>query len=181
MSSTCPFWPDKKVRETHLLFLVPGTVNGNPLTLNFLKELIREPKKGHKTDYRGYEECVKNKLGDQSTSSCWVLMTRDIIPNSRNKNYEEQEKLVATHAQGSSQPYELPKALEAAIGILIEHVQTGKKLYSVNPSTFTKCQEKVIEGQRPVVIGDFTDEGLVVGYCPADQEERFGVGSSWKL
>src|SRR5207245_2437772 len=98
LGSECPFWPGKKVIDTHLLFFVPKIVNGKPLTLNFFQELIQNPKEGHKTQYDNYDDYVKNELGDQSTESHWVLMTRDVIPNSRDKSYEEQKKLIASYA-----------------------------------------------------------------------------------
>jgi hypothetical protein len=46
LDSTCPFWPGKKVRDTHLLVLIPATVNGEPFTLNLLGELIQRPSNG---------------------------------------------------------------------------------------------------------------------------------------
>src|ERR1700733_14909271 len=33
LDASCPFWPGKKVKETHLLTLIPQTVNGQSLTL----------------------------------------------------------------------------------------------------------------------------------------------------
>ena len=162
LNSPCLFWPDKKVSDTHLLVLVPATVNGKPLTLNSLEELIQKPKEGHKTKYNYYRDHVKNELGNQSTSSHWVLMTRDVIPESRSKAYEDQKKLVAAYAQKSGQPYELPTALDAMTCILMEHVQTGIKLYNDNPLTYTRCQEKVDSNQWPVAIGGFAAGGLDV-------------------
>src|SRR5579872_7140431 len=52
LSSDCPFWPRKKVHETHLLVLVPQTVNGQPLTLKTLGELVKKPLTGSATQYR---------------------------------------------------------------------------------------------------------------------------------
>jgi hypothetical protein len=46
LDSECPFWPDKKVRNTHLLVLMPATVNEEPLTLSLLSELVKSPKNG---------------------------------------------------------------------------------------------------------------------------------------
>ena len=181
LNSSCPFWPDKKVRDTHLLFLVPATVDGKPLTLNSFQELIQKPKKGYKTQYKFYDSYVKNELGNQSTSSHWVLMTRDIIPGSRGKSYEDQKKLVATHAKNSGQPYELPKALDVTIGILIEHVQTATKLYSDNPFIYTRCQEKVGENRWPVAIGGFAAGGLDISTFSWKDRIFIGVGGSWKL
>ena len=181
LNSPCPFWPGKKVRETHLLTLIPATVNGSPLTLNSLGELIKAPKAGHKTEYRYHNDYVKKELGDQSTSSHWALMTRDVVPESRNKNNAAQKKLIASYAQKSGQPYVLPKALDAAVSILMEHVSTGKRLYKDSPWTYTRCQESVNEDQWPVAIGGFAAGGLVVIYDGRWDVDDVGVGGFRKF
>ena len=43
LMSSCLYWEGKRVEETHLLTLIPETVNGAPLTLNTLRELIKSP------------------------------------------------------------------------------------------------------------------------------------------
>ena len=62
LQESCPFWGHYKnkksgeflrVSDTHLLVLIPKTVNGKPLTLKLLDELIRNPIKGKKTELHG--------------------------------------------------------------------------------------------------------------------------------
>ena len=43
LKSPCPFWPDKTIGQTHLLTLIPETVEGKPFTLNLLNELVQKP------------------------------------------------------------------------------------------------------------------------------------------
>ena len=43
LKAPCPYWPTKKVIETHLLVLIPETINRRPLTLTSLGELIKKP------------------------------------------------------------------------------------------------------------------------------------------
>jgi hypothetical protein len=162
LKSSCPFWPDKKVYETHLLVLIPEKVNGKPFCLDSLGELIKSPKSGHKTEYKYYWDEIKKDLGTKSLKSHWVLMTRNVIPESRNKSYEVQKALVQEHAQRSNIPYELPKALEAATAILMHHVETGERLYPDDPCTYTRCQKKVNNNQWPAAIGGFAAGGLVI-------------------
>ena len=173
LNAPCPFWSSKKVEETHLLVLIPKTIDGQPFTLNRLGELIQNPKQGHKTKYDYYDNDVKNELGSGSpSSSYWVLMTRDVIPGSRSKSYQDQVKLVQSYSS-----YELPGALEAAIAILMEHVVSGKRLYGDNPYTYTRCQEKVNDSQWPVTIGGFAAGGLGVDYYYDDDYDHDGVGA----
>ena len=41
LNSPCPFWSGKRVKDTHLLALIPSRVGGKPLTLDYLGELIQ--------------------------------------------------------------------------------------------------------------------------------------------
>jgi energy-coupling factor transporter ATP-binding protein EcfA2 len=177
LSASCPFWPDRKVRDTHLLVLLPATVNGKPFTLNLLRELIKSPKSGgHKTQYRYYDgHAVKEQIGNNAPDhSYWLLMTRDVLPESRNKTHADQKALVAGHASRTGLPYELPKALEAAAAILTHHVRNGERLYNDNPWTYTRCQEVgdfMYEGKQyrgPAVVGGFASSGLFVDYYVHD-------------
>ena len=54
LSSPCPFWPGKKVEETHLLVLIPEKVNGKPLTLKTLGELVQHNLKGTSSKYANF-------------------------------------------------------------------------------------------------------------------------------
>ena len=177
LDGPCPFWPDKQVKDTHLLMLVPATVDGKPLTLNLLGELIQRPEGGgSKTEYRYYSSDVERELGNQlSRGSYWVLMTRDVLPNSRNKTYENQKKLLAKHVHSKGlAPYEVPHALEAVVAILLHYVRTGERLYADAPWTYTCCQEVVDNNKYPVVVGGFSSGGLIV-YCDFYVHEDRGV------
>jgi hypothetical protein len=164
LDSTCPFWPGKKVRDTHLLVLIPAKVNGQSFSLNLLCGLIRHPRNGgHETQYWYYGSDVQVYLGASSpAASYWLLMTRDVLPESRSRSYRDQEKMVADHASRTRLPYEVPSVLEAATAILMHHVRDGERLYSSNSRTYTRCQE-LIYGAYPAVVGGFEPSGLRVG------------------
>ena len=94
-------------------------------------------------------------------STHWTLMTRDVLPESRNKNYETQKNLVAQYAQKAKIPYQVPSILDATTCIFMEHVHSGTRLYSDNPWTYTRCQEKYNK-DRQLVVGGFAPAGLDV-------------------
>ena len=50
MDTPCPFWEGKRVRDTHLLALIPSHVVGKPLTLDYLGKLSKDPKEGYGRD-----------------------------------------------------------------------------------------------------------------------------------
>jgi hypothetical protein len=188
LNAPCPFWPERQVKDTHLLVLIPATVDGVPFTLNLLRRLIQCPKNGgHKTQYCRYESDVREQLGTTSpAASYWLLMTRDVLPESRDKSYRDQKKLIATHASRTSLPYEMPETLEAATAILTHYVRNGERLYSNNPKTYTCCQESVdfeYQGEEysgPAAVGEFESSGLHVDHDYYDYD-GYGVSGCRKF
>lgn len=61
LSSRCPFWHDKKVQDTHFLFLVPATIDGLPYTFQLLKEKLI-PLIYRRRDYRAGSFLLWNSL-----------------------------------------------------------------------------------------------------------------------
>ena len=163
LGSACPFWPDKKVKDTHLLVLMPKIVDGAPFTLNLLEELIQRPKHGgHRAEYEYYSDDVKAQFGTASPDrSYWLLMTRDVLEGSRSESYSDQKALVESYASRTGYSYELPRALETATTILMHYARTGERLLSDDPWTYTRCQE-LVDGRYPVVVGGFGASGLRV-------------------
>jgi hypothetical protein len=165
LDGRCPFWPGK-VRDTHLLVLIPTTVGGVPFTLNLLEELIQHPKNGGHKAKCNYDKRVKAAIGKQSPPrSYWLLMTRDVLPNSRNQAYDSQEKLVAAYAGRLGLPYELPHALEAATAILMYNTREGKWLLGDYPLIYTRCQDvgKRIPNPNPSNFGPFSESAFSFG------------------
>jgi hypothetical protein len=163
LDSACPIWPGRRVRDTHLLVLIPATVGGAPLTLNLLGALVQRLKNGgYGTKYRHYNNTVRAQFGNNSSGrSYWLLMTRDVLEGSRSRKYSAQKALVARYAGDDGRPYEIPSALEAATAILMHHARTGERLFGDSPWTYTRCQE-LVDDRHPVVVGGFASSGLRV-------------------
>jgi hypothetical protein len=164
LDSQCPIWTYKKIKDTHLLVLIPATLDGVPFTLCLLEKLINRPKDGgYRAQYRCYHDEVKTRIGEASPGcSYWVLMARYVLENSRSKEYSAQKELVRHYAKKAGLCYDLPHALEAATAILVHHVRSGERLFSDIPWTYTRCRELV--GECPVVVGGFGFSGLVIYY-----------------
>jgi hypothetical protein len=166
LDSPCPFWPGKKVRDTHLLVLIPATVDDAPFTLNLLGELIQRPNNGgHKTKYKYYDSDVKAQFGEKAPSrSYWLLMTRGVLEASRGKSYSVQKGLVSQCAEKAKQPYELPGVLGAATAVLLYHACTGERLLGDDPWTYTRCRGVVAyrDNSYPVIVGSFGPSGFNV-------------------
>ena len=178
LNKPCSFWPDKKVKETHLLVLIPNAINGMPFTVNYLVKLIQKPKSGHSTRYEFYSSYARKAIGDKSYPSHWVLMTRDIITGSRGKYIRECSDMIANHRKETGIPYELPNLLEATASILMHYVKTGERLYADDPWTYTYSQD-VGKDNLPLGVGGFAAGGLSVGRY--DYSGSLGVAGCWKF
>ncbi len=169
LNSPCPYWEGKKVYETHMLTLIPATLNGTPFTLNLLGQIIKTPQgEGHAAKYYSEVTRTLKERGDISNGpSTWSLITKDVIPESRNKSYNDQTDLL-------KREYSTPKALELATAIFMHHVETGERLYSDNPNTHSRCEEKVDNNQWRMTIGSFGASGLYVGSHSGDHSRDDG-------
>jgi hypothetical protein len=120
LNGRCPYWPDKLVKDTHNLVLIPKSINSNNLTLNVLSQLIKNPIQGEGitegyTDYRIPEKYQNKTVGD----SYWILITKDRILNSIGKKF----------SQGSLKDNDLPKAIEACISFCISFILQQESPY----------------------------------------------------
>lgn len=187
LNSPCPFVEGKRVEETHLLTLIPETVNGKPLTLNFLEELVKQPKQGQPTKYR--YDCISHLIrhGTNPVSrSYWVLMTREIIPKSTDEVCESQVRLLNIFTQKAKipyeTPYEMPLPIEAATSILTEYLRTGKRLYGgfFRSLKYTRCQA-FLPFAGTVDIGGLNEDGLRVDDVNGSHGSDVGVAGVRKF
>ena len=153
LDDPCPFFKAKKVFETHILALIPASIDQEPLTLDKLGKLIGKPKRGNPTKCN-YDTFTKEAIGSTLPDKThWVLMTKDVIPGSRNKMYWKQIKLVAKYKN-----YQLPQVREAVICIAMEYIFSKRWIYGQDPLTYTRCQETV--GFYSVAVGGFNSNGI---------------------
>jgi hypothetical protein len=151
-------FPEKSAKDSLMLVRLPKTLNGG-LTLKSLGKLAK--KYFSNSGYRFIWPSIVQDLGDKSINkSHWVLMTKDILPGSRNKSYGEQQKIVAGLAEKALISYDVPETLESATCILSQYLGSNIRLFSDNPQTYTRCKEEV-QGDR-TAVGGFALAGLGV-------------------
>jgi hypothetical protein len=150
-------FPGKNIRETHVLVRMP-----KELTIKKLGELAKKYFPSNANGYRYIWSAIVDELGDKpADESIWLLMTKDVLPGSRNKSYSQQKTIIDELAKTTRVPYQVPITLEAATCILAEYFRSENRLFSDSPWTCTRCQENVQSYQ--VVVGGFTPAGLAVG------------------
>ena len=153
--------------------LIPQTVNGKALTLDYLEQLIQKPLGGgHATKYGYYRRLKKEHGGKPAGQSHWVLMTTDVIPTSRGKPYAQQQQLVRKYAH-----YQVPQTLEAATCILMEHVKEGKRLYSVILAHIHAVRSR-LQGTK-TLLGALALLVSTSRYYASTS--TYGVGALWKF
>jgi hypothetical protein len=176
-SAPCPFWPGKSIDETHLFVLVPHVVNGQPLTLQSLGELVKKPLQGHASQYHGLS--LGEYVDPPASGSHWVLVTRNVIEGSRAKSHKDQQAVLVGYSKKSNMLYVVPKILDMTVAIFMEHVRSGTKLYGDSLFTYTRCQEKYNKNLQ-LVVGGFSASGLCVGIGHYGVEDD-GVGGSLEV
>jgi hypothetical protein len=169
-------FPEKNAKDSLMLVRLPKTLNGG-LTLKNLGELAKKYFSDNDSGYRFIWAPIVRELGDKSIDkSHWVLMTKDVLPGSRAKNYGEQQKIVADLAEKSLISYELPETLESAVCILSQYFDSNIRLFSDSPWTYTRCKDKVQGFQ--VVVGGFAPAGLTPAglYVSDNYHDRDDIG-----
>jgi len=178
LKGPCPFWPDKKIEETHVLVLIPQTVNGKPLTLRSLEELVQHPRQREATQYAYLD--LGRYTDPPAPPAHWVLMTKDVLPGSRSKSYRDQQTLIHSYRQKAL--YEVPSVLDATVCIFMEYFRSRTYLYEKgNPWTYTRCQEKY-DTNWQLAVGGFAPGGLYVySDSTASEYGNYGVGALRKF
>ena len=95
---------------------------------------------------KNYDSLLKAELGEKTTQSHWILITKDIIPNTKGENFNCQIDIV----KNIDKNYRLPEALELATAIVV-----WKKMFP-HSKTFAEpsfCEEKVGDypGYHPAI------------------------------
>jgi len=165
LGSPCPIWRGKKVKDTHMLTLIPRSVNGDPLTLNALRELVRSPKNGLSTSIVGASPSIPAEhFSTPVLASHWVLMTKDVLPRSRSTSFLAQQALVAQLPVEASAPYQVPyqvpNLLDVVTVMFMRYVSSGECLLGRDPWTYTRCQESA--HGYPILAGGSAPSGLHV-------------------
>lgn len=170
----------KKWKDQFMLFLFPEKVGGQPLTMNRFRELVQHPQNdGHAVNYNYVYHPILQEHGNTAVErSAWVLLSKDVIEESRSLPYFQQLALVEAIPD-----CEVPDFLAAQVGIATHFIDTRERLYGQKPWTYTRCKETtLVENQRyQIAVGGFGAAGLVVNYYSPIGLPDCGVGALRKF
>lgn len=182
LDGPCPFWPEKRVRETHSLVLVPSKVKGNNLTLDYFENLLRQARGGSSCRFRQYSKKIREIFGQREKDfSHWALVTKDVIPQSRGKSLEEAQSLIQ-NVPG----YFVPELIDFVVTLFAHTLKTKRRIFTDSSSspekkwTFSYCKEEGLLNGDPLVVGGFSREGLSIDNKKS-RSEYYGMGASLRL
>ena len=203
LKDPCSFWEGKRVEQTHMLTLIIENIS--LMTLGDLVNSGNTPTRYRYFNDRALRECDKTAV---VSKAYWVLMTKDPIPNSKNKTYPDQCALLAQHNQDHHTGYQAPLAIEAAASVFAHYGAFGELLYPaqcdeegrhvyackdgkpINNSICTYCQEPTLgfdffalQAQNvefQALVGFFGSTGLVVSQGSI-ADEKCGMAALWKF
>ena len=178
LDSPCPLHPGQLIKETHILMLVPKTVNGEAYTALKLDELCAERKgSGDKLIYDEADWATAWKSQSWATlpqsQSEWVLLPKSdpdpkVSPDKhfRYKDIAAQQKVHEKHYP----EYREVKALEVMTMALLYDLTHKERLLP----DYLRCEEPNASGGR-VCVGDFAAYGLEV-HDGCDVNVQLNVG-----
>jgi hypothetical protein len=188
LESDCPLHPGEKIKDTHILMLVPKTVNGEAYTALKLDELCAKTKgSGDKLIYDGkdWANAWKRESWAQTPQleSEWVLIPKsDPDPKKVPADKHFRSKIIAQQAKVHeyyAEDYREAKALVVMTAALLNDVVNGEPRM-LRGYNYLRCVEPNASGGR-VLVGGFDADGLRV-YVLSDELDLGHVGRAlaWK-
>lgn len=141
LNEPCPFVAKKSVAETHFLFYLPHSLGKKRFTVNgWNKFLVRKRESRIYSNKTWYLD--ENFVKDITPRYHWYLIFRGIIPDSCNKTWEEQLKMIP-------ETHEVPFACETLSMYILSN-----KIKHKGPQRNGRVMDKTSTGQR-VTAGFF--------------------------
>ncbi|MEY4669741.1 MAG: hypothetical protein RL518_2440 [Pseudomonadota bacterium] len=189
LNSECPFHPGEKVKDTHLLVLIPKTVDGNPYSLSRLMVLCETRKgSGSKLFYDTWAFRTSSKYRDSKvdppdswivkpqTDSQWILLPKsDPDPKKVPKERHFRSKYIMEQQQVHEQHYEDYREahlLELTTAIILNDLVNGEPRMLEGWNTLRCADESYDRGRRGA--GYFRTDGLWV-------EDHIDDGPRWHV
>lgn len=133
----CPFWPEKRLHETHMLILIPHHGKEQPINLTSLLTQAQQA-------LSGSAQCIKPFLLEpieevlrKEKQSYWALVTQKPVPESCGLTVEGQKKLIAEQTR---EQYEMVSTMEAVL-VCLAAASKHLCLFGPNINACTRCVE----------------------------------------
>lgn len=150
LKSTCPAFPKKRIMDTHMLVWIPEKIKGKIVTILSFGELQR---------YQYIWSKILEEVAPLPVESGWVLMTTNILPDSMNKFYDEQQSYIESFNRNGNVNWRVPKLAEAIICISAKYLKYEN--HNQYKDVYTRAED--CAGGFQLLVGDFNTSGLYIG------------------
>lgn len=184
LTSDCPLHPGEKIKDTHILILIPKIVDGQPYSALKLDELCTTRTGSGEKLIEGFYDLWKKEAWANAflPKSEWVLIPKsDPDPHKVRERRHFRSKKIAEQAEVYKRyaaDYREAKALEVMTAALLNDVVNGapRMLAPMGDNwNFLRCVESTSYGAG-VVVGNFFRAGLNVRFDSArDASASVGV------
>ena len=166
LDSECPLHPGQKIKDTHILMLVPKTVNGEPYTALKLDELCATRKGSERAlidpNISAWKEMSWASVPQPQSE--WVLIPKsdpDLNKVPKNKHFRSKDIAAQKDVHGKHySEYREVKALEVMTMALLNDLVNGEPRI-LDGFNYLRCVEPNASGGC-VCVGNFNAVGLRV-------------------
>jgi hypothetical protein len=165
----CPIYKGKKIKDTHVVFYKPKEINRIPYTIKNIPKIFCNP--GALYTYQGIDpenslRLIKNFENIPVEKEGWIAVTRNVLPKSKNKSFSGQQQLIQSLNEKGKIEYQLPKLIDVISAMFVEHLRSGKCLYSqkAHSSTYTHCEETQADEIEEIAVGSFNTTTKTISF-----------------
>lgn len=173
LNSPCPFNNGQLVKDTHTLTLISKTLNNKVFDLAAFCTFVNNDLGIHGSIlYPTVIDMSKQNPKSSTpgwrsfTDSYWVLMTKNVVPNSTNKTIADQQTFVNQVNSNNNLNYAIATPLEVLYSVVFEYYHSGKQkfLFPDNPLMYTTTQYNTYSNHYGnLSIGGFSIYGQFSG------------------
>ncbi len=155
-----------RIIDTHSLYLIPrGTLNELEARVSAYGQRVFGNE--NSLQFRYFWPEARREHGDVPFEAEWILISNDVLEESRSQLWERQVEVVQQLNTDSFTDYQIPTLREAAAFMFLHKVATGESLYQAGNEqngglyTYTRVQNTTQRGWR-LVVGGFAPSGVNV-------------------
>jgi len=171
LAGVCPFYPKKKIHETHFAFLGMKVIGSAPLTINHLQTIHPADGQPRFSSYPPDSWFTSHNFAVKITCELrWYLALKEVVPGSTSKWWNDQLAM-------------LPPEYEPPTGIMevTKDLMCYKK-HQVYPNqdVYARCDSLTTNDNR-VDVGDCNPSGVDVSGWNDEPRSYIGIGAFRKL
>lgn len=106
LKSPCPIYSHLRILDSHFLIRIPKTMYEEPTSVMHLKRMLVECFSGDQYGLRSIQYLTETQEGFCIENSYWALVTKEILPGSNNKKFDDQMRMIFDLSKATQKTYE---------------------------------------------------------------------------